>query len=1147
MRLLGFKSFVDPVELSILPGLTGIVGPNGCGKSNLLEALRWVMGENRPTSVRGGGMEDVIFAGAGTRPPKNFAEVVLGLEEVNIQSGTPDKQNNVVDVVRRVTRDIGSSFRLNGKDVRAKDIAMLFADSSTGAYSPSLVRQGQITELINANPKSRRRLLEEAAGISGLYQRRHEAELKLKSSEGNLGRLQDIYEQLQSQLKILEKQALQAIKYRELGDEIREKEGFLLCKKWVEANQKNILEEKSLINFTKMSSSAETELKLARSERDKAEVTISDFRDDETRAVTALQRLTVEDEAIKKEQERAEASILELKNRSEEVIKDCGRQELFIGDAGAVIDRLAWELNQLKNLEENQEDSILKSKTDASAFATKLNNDESELDRLAEQFTQLSVKYQSIDTQLNETNQARDETTKELDNLQETKDSVKKIQYQKGADLKKAQDILLLCEEKSRAAEEALKSTELVRAENAIKESQARIEFSTETGRLAALEAERDALEELLSLSNQESKDVISEVKIEKGFEDALGAVFGDEFNASIVADNISSGWYELPELENIAELPLGATPMGEKVLAPPVLKRKISMVGLIKSSEGPRLQEQLKVGQTLVSTEGDIWRWDGFCTVGQDKLSPGALRLRQENRLKDLRVEIRVIKEKIVLLDQELLIATENLSKAEKEDSEARNLRKNCDDNLFDAFRSLSTIESEVSKASSKFQSLEESVKYREADRKKLESDINELKKSFVELEGFENVKGELEEQRTNVEKSRSMMVEKRALYDQAQRDARTRTKRIVELKDETENWENRLAIAKESIFELETRKTVLNLELEKATELPNILSQNKKKLGEMLLEAEKQKIKASEALSIQESELRRLVIKERASETGASELREEVVRARVKKENAEYNQAELEKLVLEKVGKNVKEFIETLADDFSNIPSVQEIENLLVKLKNRRESLGSVNLRAEEDTKELSEELNSLLVEKTDLESAITKLRSGIAKLNTEGRSRLLTAYKNVNRNFSELFETLFGGGVAKLELVEHDDPLDAGLEIMCQPPGKKLSTLSLLSGGEQTLTAMALIFAVFKANPSPICVLDEVDAPLDDANVERFCCLLDEMKDRTNTRFMVITHHPLTMSRMDRLYGVTMVERGVSQLVSVDLKKAEELLDF
>ena len=261
LRLLGFKSFVDPVELEILPGLTGIVGPNGCGKSNLLEALRWVMGENRPSSMRGGGMDDVIFAGAGSRPPKNFAEVVLGLKNVNADTLVFEPEIDKIEVVRRVTRDIGSSYRLNGKDVRAKDVSMLFADSSTGAHSPSLVRQGPITELINANPKSRRRLLEEAAGISGLYQRRHEAELKLNSSEGNMLRLQDVIEQLENQIKILEKQARQATRYRDLAKDIRSNEVFLFGKKWFEATTKLVAESSVLTIKTKQSASAELEIR----------------------------------------------------------------------------------------------------------------------------------------------------------------------------------------------------------------------------------------------------------------------------------------------------------------------------------------------------------------------------------------------------------------------------------------------------------------------------------------------------------------------------------------------------------------------------------------------------------------------------------------------------------------------------------------------------------------------------------------------------------------------------------------------------------------------------------------------------------------------------------------------------------------------
>ena len=1146
LRLLGFKSFVDPVELAILPGLTGVVGPNGCGKSNLLEALRWVMGENRPTSIRGGGMEDVIFAGAVTRPPKNFAEVMLGLEDVNIKADAFENESGFVDVIRRVTRDIGSSFRLNGRDVRAKDVAMLFADSSTGAYSPSLVRQGQITELINANPKSRRRLLEEAAGISGLYQRRHEAELKLKSSEINLERLHDVSEQFEVQLKGLQKQASQASRYRELGDEIREKEGFLLCKKWLEGEEQKSLDENSLMNNTRILKTAETDLIVARTKRDETELTISEFRKDEAASAASLQRLIVEREGLEKEQELAKLHLIELKNRCDEVAKDYERQGVFIRDAGEVIERFNWELSQLEKLDDKHDRTIILHKSDAEVAEQNLNKDEAKLDRLSEHFAQLSVKFENIEGQLGQTKSGLITIVGDLRSLEESIALLKTDQIEKTVNLNKAKEKLAICEEESQVAEVALKRTEKVRADYDTKFSNSRLEYSTADGRLVALRAERETIKESISLSTEEIEGVLNHVRIQKGFEDALGAAFADEFSAPIILDNNDTGWFELPDLEKVPLLPSGSIPISEKLTAPTVLKRRLCAIGLVDAADGPRLQKCLEAGQKLVSKEGDLWRWDGYCSVGRGAVSQGALKFKQENRLIDLDIKVDELEEKCKSLKSELSITTKDFDDAKKTDSEARNLRKKRDEKVSEALRDLSSAEADLNIINSKVQSLTETVESKRVEKMKLENVLDQLEKNLRELEDVEVSKEKLEKHRSVVDDSRRLMVDKRTLYDQFKRDANNRAKRIEELKGELENWQNRLAAAEESISELKNRKKSLNAELNQAKDRPNILADNRNELINTLVLAESKKAQSSEALSVQESLLRKCINRERLAEEKASGLREEVVKDRVKKESVEFNQEELRKSLIDKVGKEPKEFIETFSHDFSKIPTAEELENTLQRLKNKRESLGSVNLRAEEDLKDLSQELTGLISEKEDLEAAIAKLRSGILTLNSEGRARLLEAFQNVDRNFSELFKTLFGGGVAKLELVENSDPPDAGLEIMCQPPGKKLSTLSLLSGGEQTLTALSLIFAVFKANPSPICVLDEVDAPLDDANVERFCGLLDDMKSKTQTRFMVITHHPLTMSRMDRLYGVTMIERGVSQLVSVDLEKAEELLE-
>tara|TARA_A100001015_G_C15044368_1_gene742415 strand:+ start:2080 stop:5541 length:3462 start_codon:yes stop_codon:yes gene_type:complete len=1146
LRLLGFKSFVDPVELEIFTGLTGIVGPNGCGKSNLLEALRWVMGENRPSSMRSGAMDDVIFAGAGTRVPKNYAEVSLGLENVDQDALGFKIQSGLVEVVRRVTRELGSSYRLNGKDVRAKDISMLFADSSTGAHSPSLVRQGQISELINANPKSRRRLLEEAAGISGLYQRRHEAELKLKASESNMARLKDVIEQLESQIKALEKQSKQASKYKQLAQEIRDNEAFLLCKKWMESESDLLQESGMLVERTKLLASAEVELMQVRTKREKMEKEVPYLRNEETLAAAALQRLVVEKDGIEAEEQRARDNILELKRRAEETEKDSSRQNILINDALEVIRRINWEVGQLKKLSNGQDKSIKNSEEDVLAATKKLSEDELKLDSESEDFARLTARFQNIQKLMekgeNDLEKIRSEL-KESDN--QVISLISQIE-EKQQDLAVATQRFNKCKFEAKNSEIALKNYETKRLEAVGDETEKQVDFSTMEGKLAGLQSESKALEGLLESRSGKSPQILDQLKVLKGYEVAVGAAFSDDIKAPIIFSNNKTGWFQLPELEPNLGLPDGVLAMSEKVSAPDPLKKRLTCIGLVEPDEGPKLQRLLKPGQKLVSKDGSLWRWDGYCVRGNDNLSESALRLKQENRLTDLSMEISKTETKAKRIRKDFEQAKVKSSDAENAVSLARSVLSDSDKKQSEASRQVSGAESHLSILKAKLQSLRESSLVRQENRKVLEAELAEFTSIFHSLDDLELKKHCLEEQRSVVEKSRALMVEKRAIYDQERRDASTRRSRMDELDQDKKNWTQRLSRANESVTELDKRKVAVTQELEKAAKTPNSLETRRVSLGSLIDSATKNKVEASENLSKRETSLRLILNAERDLGGKASKLREEIARANALKESAELNLNRISKLIQEQTLKDPVDLIENLPINIAELPDVQTIEDRLFSLKVSRDTLGAVNLRAADDAQDLTGEWNNLISEKLDLDTAIKKLRSAIITLNTQGRSRLLEAFTEVNNYFGDLFKSLFGGGKAKLTFVDGEDPLDAGLEIICQPPGKKLATLSLLSGGEQTLTALALIFAVFKANPSPICVLDEVDAPLDDANVERFCGLLDEMTRTTNTRFMIITHHPLTMSRMDRLYGVTMVERGVSQVVSVDLKRAEELLD-
>jgi chromosome segregation protein len=484
-------------------------------------------------------------------------------------------------------------------------------------------------------------------------------------------------------------------------------------------------------------------------------------------------------------------------------------------------------------------------------------------------------------------------------------------------------------------------------------------------------------------------------------------------------------------------------------------------------------------------------------------------------------------------------------LSEVTAQEKIARQARRDADQFVNDTVKKLNRVESEESLIKAQLENHQISKRRFEEEAQQSEKQVELAKKTIVELEDLDAMREQVDDVKLTVEAARLTMMTKRSLHDEVRRDGEIQIKRAQEVQKEISGWSHRLETAEKRMAELIDRKNSSQWELEEASKTPSKIEDNRAKLISAISETEKKKAQKDDALSLAETELNKVLTEEREAERVASEAREDRARCDAKSEAARQNLQLASDRIREALGLSVENLLEEFKIDGENLPNADSLEVKVGQIKRQREALGSVNLRAEEDASEVEEEHKKLFAEKADLEQAIKTLRTGIASLNSEGRERLLTAFEQVNSNFSMLFKHLFGGGEANLEFVESDDPLEAGLEIMCQPPGKKLAVLSLLSGGEQTLTALALIFAVFLANPAPICVLDEVDAPLDDANVSRFCELLDEMCRQTETRFMIITHHAITMSRMDRLFGVTMQEQGVSQLVSVDLKKAESLV--
>ncbi|WP_116131135.1 chromosome segregation SMC family protein [Tropicimonas sp. IMCC34043] len=1145
LRLNGFKSFVDPTDLVIADGLTGVVGPNGCGKSNLLEALRWVMGENRPTAMRGGGMEDVIFAGASSRPARNFAEVSLQIDNAERLAPPGFNDLDTLEVIRRITRDVGSAYKANARDVRARDIQMLFADASTGSHSPALVRQGQISELINARPQNRRRILEEAAGISGLYQRRHEAELKLTGAEQNLARVDDVVEQLANQLAQLSRQAKQAARYRAIGSELRQAEGMLLYRRWREAEEALEAARAELRERTLQASAAERAALQAQAAREAADAGLPPLREEEAIAAAILQRLQVELGTLGEEEKRATAAIVGLERQIAQMSKDMDRESGLNRDAGETMARLEAEHADLERAHAGHDDKLAAAIEAARIAASNLEGRETEMTQAAEDAARLAARHQSAERLEADAARAVTRHEEETRKASTTAAEARGVLARSDEALAAAESELEIATAAAEAAEDALNDADAARADCAAREADARADRAGAEGEAQALRAEVAALTRLVDRDRADGGQVLDALTVAAGYEKALGAALADDLRVPAVGPEAATGWADLPDYDAPQPLPEGVEPLAAHMQVPSVLVRRMAQVGVVDASEGARLQPLLRPGQRLVSLAGDLWRWDGFRAGAEDAPSAAALRLQQINRLSELARDLEASVARAAAASEAHQTLDARLRSLTEVDARARQARKEADTAVANASRALSRAENERAMAETRLEAAELAAQRHEDEAADARIRLEEAREARAELADLDAARAGVEAVRALVEGSRSDMMAARGAQDDLRRIGEARRRRLEEIARDIASWQKRLETAEARSRDLEHRRMAAEEDLEVAMDAPQDIAIRREKLAEGLEVAEARRQRAADALAAGEAAWRAADTAGREAEKEAGHAREARAGSAARAEAAEEQLHAAAGWIRDELETTPEALLQKLDTDPAVMPPVETIEADIARLRRSRDALGAVNLRAEEDAREVAEEHGSLVAEKADLEQAIRTLRTAINSLNREGRERLLTAFEQVNDNFRTLFTHLFGGGEARLELVESDDPLEAGLEIMCMPPGKKLATLSLLSGGEQTLTALALIFAVFLANPAPICVLDEVDAPLDDANVTRFCDMLDEITQRTDTRFLVITHHAITMSRMDRLFGVTMQEQGVSQLVSVDLKKAESLV--
>ena len=1145
LRLTGFKSFVDPTDLLIAPGLTGVVGPNGCGKSNLLEALRWVMGESRARAMRGAGMEDVIFAGVASRPARNFAEVSLTIDNFDRLAPTGFNEKDVLEVTRRITRDLGSAYKVNGKETRARDVQMLFADAATGAASPALVRQGQISQMINARPKDRRKVLEDAAGIGGLYQRRHEAELRLKNTEANLLRVDDLIEQLAQQISALARQARQAARYRAIAEELRRTDAMLLYRHWRAADLASNEMESTLRKLLTEAAQTEALALQARKQRETCDSALPALREEEAIAAAVLQRHVIERDSLGSQENEARNRIKALDARIGQLAQDLERETELNRDAGQTINRLETETRDLSRSLEGQEERLASLENTVQSASETLRAHETELAGKTEEMAGLMARHQSAQRHVQDCQAqlARSETQR-----QKAEQDIKTAQGGLEQANEAARKATLDYEQqghKAEQAEQALNKVASSLQEAQASEAKARAVRSEYEGVLGALRSESAALTRLLGRSAGSGEQILDQVRIERGYEKALGAALADDLTASQVNTTETSGWHRLTDYPDTAPLPAGVTPLANHMQAPQVLTRRIAQIGLCQKEDGPKLQENLRPGQRLVSREGDLWRWDGLYTRAKDQSSAAALRLEQINRhdalVREMAEQEAEFKTAQAAHDKQVK-QLEELSSADKT---ARAQLRAADQALALASRMQSRALTDADLAQNRMETARLAQERLSKEIETAQASVMEAQEGLGALGDLDLARAGVGELRMKVEAARAEMMRRKSDYDARKREGTARRGRLGHVTRELSDWRRRSQSATAREAELADRKQAAQAELDQARLLPGELASKKGALSAGIEMAQARKDAAAEALARAETQTHDAIRSERDAQRAASEAREARAGAQARRDSLRETASQALQRIADELECSPDELLTRYRLSDGEIAPIERLEQEITRLKRQRDALGAVNLRAEEDAREIEIEYETLTREKNDLEEAIKTLRGGIYALNREGRERLLSAFEQVNANFTTLFTHLFGGGEASLMMVESDDPLEAGLEIMCQPPGKKLSTLSLLSGGEQTLTALALIFAVFLANPSPICVLDEVDAPLDDANVTRFCDMLDEMTRRTQTRFMIITHHAVTMARMDRLFGVTMQEQGVSQLVSVDLKRAERLV--
>ncbi len=1139
LRIAGFKSFADATTVEILPGLTGVVGPNGCGKSNVIEALRWAMGEASARNMRGGEMEDVIFAGTVGRAARNLAEVTLSLEDTAGIAPPPFHEAADLEISRRIERGAGSSYRVNGREARARDVQTLFADLASGARASAMVSQGRVGALVNARPDERRALLEEAAGITGLHARRHEAELKLRAAEQNLSRADDLKGQIEARLAELRRQARQAGRYRSLSGAIRAAEAELLAIQRAlaaqarDAAQAAFAAAETSVNEATIAAAAAAGLAAA------TEAALPELRDAEGAARTNLERCRIAAEQSAGAEAQARAALTEAQARLAALARDQAHAAKLVADAQAAGTRLRDEQAQL--LEDmvgapaalqaagRAEDAALEAMREAEARANAATEDAARIAAETE-----AARRSLAEAEQRARRAAGSLAEAEAECARRAAGLIAPGQVRAAEAARAAAEAALL------EARAGVSTAETARSEADAALAAARERDATAQAAAARLSAAHDALAAMLAQKfGREAAPVLDFLNVPPGLETALGAALREELSAA-TDPAAARHWRALPALD-LNVVPLKS--FANLVTGPAALNRALSHILLLpEGADGDAQQANLAPGQILVSREGAVWRWDGY-TARAGAASEAAVRLAQRNRLTVLAGETAAAAEAAAAAGAAREAAQVAERDARQAEAAAREARRAAEQSFDRARAEAVRLTAEAERSATQAAAAQAQYDRTATEFAEAEALLARCRAAAADLPDLGTARAVLDAARAALATARQAEAVARNRLETLRSEDAARGRRLEILVREAAGWQERGADAADRLADLTARHEGAASDLAALLAAPEAAAAARRAALDTLTEGEVAHRRAAEALHNAQTAADAAARAARAAEAGLAAARETRAREEGNIAAASHAWGIVAERIVERLGGNP-----ALPDppDVLTAESEEKARKRWERLTREREEMGAVNLRAEIEAGEAETTIATIERERDEITTAIARLRGSIGHLNREGRDRLSAVFTDVDRHFQALFARMFGGGKAHLALVGSDDPLLAGLEIYAQPPGKKLGTLSLLSGGEQALTALSLIFAVFKCNPAPVSVLDEVDAPLDDANVERFCTLLQDMVQETGTRFLIVTHHHLTMARMDRLYGVTMQERGISRLLSVDLARAVDLVE-